>query len=597
MKESNKHNKKYLATTAIEDFWNVKMPILFLGEWCKNSNRKSFWEQLNYTDVKSSLDKKEQVDEARLYTQDLFNNAIKTLTEKFNCLHKENYSKRYWEIVLGPWLKWYINTVYTRYVNLKDVINNYEPFTTTLLSKEEHITPIDTRSFRNLSQTDTYNLQIYSRIFETLGMNYPTKSLENENINIYKENGHIRSGPFRFIKEAVRELVYKRQNNGSIFLVDSYFTNSDILKLFIITTGKVYPLFKIMPPISPVKLCQEKRVHLIAIEHEHSEFEMVFNRLLPFDVPICYIEGYKIIKQYIKSNNPRKPRVIFSSNSWYFRENIKIWAANSKESGTVLVGTQHGGNYGSVVYPHEANFETDITDRYYTWGWEKKNCNTHVIPFYSTKLSSRRKLGAHNSKQGVLFVTTKIFRYPLYIYRHSYSQKIYYSWQEIFMSKIALTIRPFFRIRLHKDDSLKEIRLRWASFAPEVQFVNRDNPFFSSLGKNRLFVSDHLSTTFVEALSANKPSILFWNPETSDLNEEAIPYYEMLENVGILHKTPEEAAEKVNAVYPDVEGWWNRPELQLAVNTFCNRYARTIPKVHKFWVKEFNNLLNESSNL
>jgi len=42
--------------------------------------------------------------------------------------------------------------------------------------------------------------------------------------------------------------------------------------------------------------------------------------------------------------------------------------------------------------------------------------------------------------------------------------------------------------------------------------------------------------------------------------------------------------------YPDVEGWWNGPELQLAVKKFCNRYARTSDNSINEWVKELTAL-------
>jgi len=74
------------------------------------------------------------------------------------------------------------------------------------------------------------------------------------------------------------------------------------------------------------------------------------------------------------------------------------------------------------------------------------------------------------------------------------------------------------------------------------------------------------------------------------LNEDAIPYYELLKNAGILYHTPEAASEKVNAVYPDVEGWWNEPELQFVVNKFCNRYARTSNNDINEWVTELKTL-------
>jgi len=78
-----------------------------------------------------------------------------------------------------------------------------------------------------------------------------------------------------------------------------------------------------------------------------------------------------------------------------------------------------------------------------------------------------------------------------------------------------------------------------------------------SLENCRLYVCDHLSTTFAEALAANKPTVLFCNPETNRLRLDAQPYFDLLRNSGILFDTPETAASAVAAVYGDVEAWWN----------------------------------------
>ena len=161
------------------------------------------------------------------------------------------------------------------------------------------------------------------------------------------------------------------------------------------------------------------------------------------------------------------------------------------------------------------------------------------------------------------------------------------------MSKIAINIKPFFRIRLHRHDRDNEMHLRWASFAPDLYIERWDKPFISNLKDCRLFICDHLSTTFIEALSSNKPTILFWQPERYDLNDDAIPYYEMLKNAGILYHTPEEAAEKVNSVYQDVEEWWNGSKIQEAVKIFTERYARTSKNSHKMWLKELRMIIKD----
>lgn len=79
----------------------------------------------------------------------------------------------------------------------------------------------------------------------------------------------------------------------------------------------------------------------------------------------------------------------------------------------------------------------------------------------------------------------------------------------------------------------------------------------------------------LETLEANRPTIAFWQEGLDHLVEEAIPYYELLINAGIVHLTPESAALKVNQVWDDVENWWKSREVQNARENFCHQYART----------------------
>ena len=37
----------FLATTALEEFWDTTKPIVFLGDWCLQYSRRNVWEPLN----------------------------------------------------------------------------------------------------------------------------------------------------------------------------------------------------------------------------------------------------------------------------------------------------------------------------------------------------------------------------------------------------------------------------------------------------------------------------------------------------------------------------------------------------------------------
>jgi putative transferase (TIGR04331 family) len=66
-----------------------------------------------------------------------------------------------------------------------------------------------------------------------------------------------------------------------------------------------------------------------------------------------------------------------------------------------------------------------------------------------------------------------------------------------------------------------------------------------------------------------------------------------MHEVGVFHKSPESAAEKVNQIYQDPLGWWLSPEIQKARKIFCLQYAWTKKTWRTDWKKELLNIAGE----
>src|SRR5207249_1139558 len=99
----------------------------------------------------------------------------------------------------------------------------------------------------------------------------------------------------------------------------------------------------------------------------------------------------------------------------------------------------------------------------------------------------------------------------------------YILWQSRFAKTLLPEIRTEVRLRPHREDDWNIIQRMKDGF-PDVKIETWDISFQESLANCRLYVCDHLSTTFAEALAANKPTILFWNPQSNQLRAEAQPY-------------------------------------------------------------------------
>jgi putative transferase (TIGR04331 family) len=163
----------------------------------------------------------------------------------------------------------------------------------------------------------------------------------------------------------------------------------------------------------------------------------------------------------------------------------------------------------------------------------------------------------------------------------------YLDWQPRFLRSINSRLLSQLRVRFHREDFGWDIVQRWKDLYPNLLRESWDITFQESLRNCRIYVCDHLATTYLEALAAEKPTILFWDPELTELRTEAQPYFDLLRTAGILFDTPEAAAAEINVAYPDVVSWWNRPVRRKARHAFCRHFARTSSHAVDEWAKEF----------
>lgn len=594
---NNDKNTYFLATTAIEEFWDTSKPILFLGEWCRRYSRKSYWEPLDGEVIASPWQNTQELYSACDYVSAVYERFLPVIGEALNSILKVNHNNRYWRIVLGPWLLLYIHSIYDRYMCLRSALDRYPNLTTTVLARDNWIIPEDTLEFFQLLREDSYNLQIYSRILSALDKSLPEKVLNvvATPLDARKVNPSFTDRIKNTIgKKCIIAISNALKEGHSIIFRGSYFSPFIEMQLVLKTYGKVWPLYAGLPGLDALNLNKNAEVETNTDVRNNlyylllnDEFERLVSHLLPLDLPLCFIEGIEELQQTDKKIYPHASKAIFSSVSWYYDEAFKRWAAAASERGCLLMGMQHGGNYGSRRYDQNADHEIEITDRYFTWGWDRPDASNKVISWFASKLSGRDAVSADNGKHGILFVGTS---WPRYLFQFPYTtnrHEEYLLWQSRFLVSMNTRLLPQLRVRLHREDCGWDVAQRLQDAFPKINAESWDITFQQSLNDCRIYVCDQLSTTFLEALSADRPTILFWDPEINELKKEAQPYYDLLRTVGILFDTPEAAAAAVSAVYDDVESWWNEPERQKARKSFCRRFARTSSNSVDEWTKEF----------
>ena len=586
---------RYLITTADERTWKFDQPVIFLGEWCKPYDRQHIWKKMNAIVAEPyGLDLNSKIQD-NIECRRIEKILLTELTKILNDTHQTTYSERFWKIIIGHWLRTYIETGLNRIKTIEYCIGKYEISGSTLIElSKERLIPKDFESMFTLLESDSWNstfdLQIL-KLFKDLSFKFEIctsqpQSLKQIEFNPEKksEKKPLKNRIFNGIKLSLK---YFKKNSDAL-IINSYLPRFEEIKLNL----RLGQLPKFWESESIKINCEEnlelrnklslKSTYVINDKYLSILSSMFFNYL-----PTCYLEGFNKLKVVAHEIGfPKSPKFIFTSNSYSTDEVFKYWSAVKAEEGVKYIIGQHGANFGTSRFL-SPSVEEEICDTFLTWGWGNNSLNykpSFIFKIVNKKLSP-------DPKGGLLLIQLPIdYRRNTW---DSVNQHLkYFEDQKIFVSNLSESIRRNTLIRLHGLSKTQKFRedLKWLEFDDNLKLNYNQGSFFSLLSKSRLVVHSYDSTGFLEALALNVPTMAFWQNGFDHLVSEAKPYYQELVDIGILHLSPKSISEKINNEWADIELWWNRLEVQKVRNRFCEQYARQIEKP----IQELNNLLTKN---
>ncbi len=127
-----------------------------------------------------------------------------------------------------------------------------------------------------------------------------------------------------------------------------------------------------------------------------------------------------------------------------------------------------------------------------------------------------------------------------------------FKFQERFFKSVSPQVHSLCEMRLFllRTGGWDE-NLRWLDSAISPRIYQGNKSYHDHLSISRLCICFYNGTPFLETFVANYPTLLYWDPNYTELNESAQPYFDLLREAGILHDTPESAASKLNGIYQD----------------------------------------------
>ncbi len=567
---------RYLVTTALETTWPAENePVLFLGEWCCLYDRKSVWESRDAVVVPYHWDDRQKLHQDYLYLRSVYENLLNELAAQLNELHHVNYSVRYWRILVGPWLGYFIQMLFDRWTMLRHAFSEYDISGVRVLHhREEDLLPNDLESFIPLFINDPWNELIYGQILDWMGIPVEKVNISHDPLPISSDPVNLRLRLKRRLIQASRSIFGLFCQENEHFLIASYLgVTQDILlqaKL-----GQIPKLWRLVDP--PVCAFDPTlRQWKMEAESGEDDFITLARALIPTHIPKLYVEGYLKLAHLTESLPwPKRPKTIFTSNSYSSDDVFKAWAAHKVESGVPLIIGQHGGNYGMGLWSFTEDHQTTIADRFVSWGWVDEP-QSKITPVGNLKGFDKSKHIYPNPTGVALLVGMALPRQSY----HMWSSPVgagqwlqYLDEQCRFAQALPAKLREQLLVRLYSQDNRLSQKQRWQERIPEIHIDEGIQPMSDLLKKTRIYISTYNATTYLESLSLNFPTIIFWNPKHWELRPSAHPYFEQLKSVGIFHETPESAAKQMTAVWDDVSSWWHSPSVQSVRRAFCEQYA------------------------
>lgn len=530
-----------------------------------------------------------------------------------NKIHSVNYSRKYWETLIGTWLHFFLK----RQVYINKELNNIkdEKYKCDIYNNDEDLATFDIEdSLNKIFFDDYYNALLYSMHLKyKTNIKFIKKQYVKDDNNkiILSKKRKLRQKFVLAIKKPKKIVEYMGRN-----ILDSilkYLDDQNMSKKEIIIRipypdslrRKKYLLSFILK--SKFKIgcyynknyvynfcCNyelRKSLYQYLYNNTNNEFEKKCSELISYALPMSYLEGYRDISEKISWLLKYKmPKKIFGVVPIRTNDDFAYYLAYAREYGVDFIDAQHGLNY--EFFKNIGINEYNISDKFYTWGSKLHNKKVKIKQCVAWDL--KKEFVYNKNNKNILYATTD---YGKYATDFLYSNYFSYIFDGIsFLNKIDCHLQKdlVFRLRntADRDWNYKEKVLKkcnWVRFSD-----SKNKSFIEDLKEAKIFICDDLSTCIAEAFINDVPTIIFLDKKIIDkdiYHDASIMLNKMFE-AKLLFYSPEEAAIHLNNIYNNINIWWNSDLVRNVRQEFIENFVRNNENWVDIWVKE---LLEENA--
>lgn len=521
------------------------------------------------------------------FVQLKFDKYVNILAERLNQMHGTSYSMPFWRRALSISFERYITYLHEIFENCELYFdaNKHDCY---VLSEKSYYVPLDFDEQRNFFQHSNYGQEqifsIYMHNFYPNGLKTKDDQFRTNIKSSFKKPFVLRLLKQDFSKATLekikRELLkkYYSHNAHRIGIVGSNFSTGYLNLLMVKSKGSIYPITCEIDLKSDDIFLLDNRKFLSEEQHDFDKFDRFFFASIEYCLPKIFVEYFKKVENhYIKYFKKYKDLEFVTSEAWLSSNSLCIALALLKERGIRHIYNEH--NYlehpwvGSLL-PKEAS----LSDIFVSMGWYSNKINNIVkgASLFEFKLNKKPK-----KRYKICFIGSgSISKRPNYTASYGWACENapkYFKFVKLFFGSLSHQTRCEILYRGYPVLNMED----WLAYDQGYML----KPYFKDMQKHddmsipgklimlqsNLVVVDYISTSYLESITMNIPTIFFWNPDASYLSSDYSDFFDSLISADICQTDPIKAAHFVESVKEDPEKWWMQETVQKAKDDFLQK--------------------------
>ncbi|MDC1434743.1 LIC12162 family protein [Amylibacter sp.] len=584
---------KHLSLTGIDRQSDNEY---LLDDWClrhdeiySNSvDRKKIVGQFSYeNDFHTTASK---------FTSQAFYSILPKLTEQLNKKCEKKLPVIFWEILVGAWLRQYLDILYQRREQLKSFsIKNYS---VRLIEEADEEIPFTSDDFSVMLMQDKLNHQLMGQIIVEEALCTYSNLKMQKICNHPDRIGRPKRNPW--VLKIASFISYHITKNARSVISNSYISKQLVLKG---TIKKLWVPLIYAPRFKKTNRQVDRgaRQNYFSVDKYKfdNKFEKVAFKLLARNLPTIFFEELSDLIENAHKTYPKKMTKFITANPNSLGELAKAWIAFAKIYNQChYFVLQHGSNYGQSEVNTDEETELSVCDHYLTSGW----LNTKLEDKYNVSVTpAPSAAGLSGIENYLLKKTTTPKTTSSILVLASFPRYYYTGWSApqassfrgylddlILINNMLLedVKREMLCRDYHYDYGWRDRQMLQAN-GYKFSREKKRKPLTRLMKKSGINIFSYNSTAFLESMANNYITCAFWREEAWAWRIEARTYLLKLKEAGIYHDTPESLANFLNTfrTKEQLYNWWNLDKTKNARLLFCKEFANTEGDELDVWQK------------